>query len=585
MACRSYYNFNQKCKDRCSVSHTLSTKVSQWAAEQVIDSIGEKALEKFNKEAESFDKIQELVFLQWVDENKDTIYGKDHSFESIKTLEEFRKLPLTEYSDYDKYIELIKQGTGNVLTSPVLQLGQTSGTSTGRKNLIPVTSKLKFTFLSSIPPALSTLYKDLPLSKSFQKSCKIMFEPTWEYTDSGTKVGCNSSVPSDMSDSVLDTSYSSPSWLLKSKTDNPNDLLYLHGLFAIRDRNLGSIESNFISVIHNFCDVIEKNWKEYAEMIESGVVPPLVDSVLEKGRFNQFLERDPERAQEIRNVMSQYKPGEQSLLKVLFPNLNVVIATDTGDFEFYGKQFKEKFISRDDVPIYSPFYAATEGLMGVNYNVFEKKYVLLPRAMFFEFLPVSQSDSTNHKTLLANQLESGAEYELVITNWSGLYRYRLGDVVKFHGYKGQAPIIQVMYRRGMFLNKVGERTNEKSFQLALENASKAWNTKVLDYTVSDIDSSDQYVVYVEVEDPQVKLDKNKLESELCSMNPIYADVVRTGRMKRADIKVVRPGTFLKMRDLMISLGAHPAQLKIPRVLRRRELQDLLNSNIVTNNDK
>lgn len=62
-----------------------------------------------------------------------------------------------------------------------------------------------------------------------------------------------------------------------------------------------------------------------------------------------------------------------------------------GSSELYASKLKEKYLG--DIPIYSPFYGATEGLIGVNLWPEEENpvYMLVPRAMFFEFIPVEES--------------------------------------------------------------------------------------------------------------------------------------------------------------------------------------------------
>ena len=86
-------------------------------------------------------------------------------------------------------------------------------------------------------------------------------------------------------------------------------------------------------------------------------------------------------------------------------------------------------------------------------------YALLPRALFYEFIPVSNTESTKSKstrTLLSHQLEIGQEYELVITNQAGLVRYRIGDVVKLERFENTTPVVSFQYRLGQLLN-VGEK--------------------------------------------------------------------------------------------------------------------------------
>ena len=73
-------------------------------------------------------------------------------------------------------------------------------------------------------------------------------------------------------------------------------------------------------------------------------------------------------------------------------------------------------------------------------------YVLVPRAMFFEFIPIEIGDSG---ILFADQVEVGKSYEVIITTVSGLYRYRLGDVVKVVGFFNNTPLLEFLYRQVM----------------------------------------------------------------------------------------------------------------------------------------
>lgn len=79
-------------------------------------------------------------------------------------------------------------------------------------------------------------------------------------------------------------------------------------------------------------------------------------------------------------------------------------------------------------------------------------YTLHPSVAFFEFIPVEHSDEPNPNTRFVDQLEPGQAYELVITNLSGLFRYKLGDVVEVVGYNKHAPVVRFCYRYG------GDRT-------------------------------------------------------------------------------------------------------------------------------
>ena len=89
--------------------------------------------------------------------------------------------------------------------------------------------------------------------------------------------------------------------------------------------------------------------------------------------------------------------------------------------------------------------------MGINLKENSGQYILVPGAMFFEFIPIHENNLEEgdniSKVLFIDQLEIDESYEIVITNFSGLYRYRMGDVIKIIGYHNASPIIEFQYRK------------------------------------------------------------------------------------------------------------------------------------------
>ena len=121
-----------------------------------------------------------------------------------------------------------------------------------------------------------------------------------------------------------------------------------------------------------------------------------------------------------------------------------------------------------EVPIYTPLYAATEGLIGFNPNPKKESYVLC-NAMYYEFIPEHEMHTEKPKVLTVDEIELEKNYELVITTYSGLARYRFGDVIKIVGFYNEAPEIEFKYRSGQLLDCFGEKTryfifSEKLFQ-------------------------------------------------------------------------------------------------------------------------
>eukprot|EP00956_Cyclotella_meneghiniana_P044205 scaffold306998_cov96-Cyclotella_meneghiniana.AAC.1 len=360
-------------------------------------------------------------------------------------------------------------------------------------------------------------------------------------------VGPNSSRPKD-NKSLLKL-YTTPEVAFEVQSEN--ELLFLHALYALMDENLGFIEANFCNRILNFFVVLEDHWDTLVDVIENGSLPKELDIAEDvKKELNSALRPDPDRAMKLRKIKqdhdqslierkngdnqkddddsTSYKP---SLARRIWPNLHTILGSETGAFQIYGKELRRRYIGQD-VAIYSPLYAATEGLIGVNPNIDGKEYVLHPEAMFYEFYPIDDTDEEDvidpSKTLCIEQLTPGKEYEVIITNLTGLYRYRFGDVVRCVGYHHEAPIIEVAYRKGQFLNASGERTSEETFYKSLsKTASEDWGTTIKDYTTVEYflegDRKPRYVVFVElidsstdnhVERALTKKEKMQLDTEL-----------------------------------------------------------------------
>ena len=87
-------------------------------------------------------------------------------------------------------------------------------------------------------------------------------------------------------------------------------------------------------------------------------------------------------------------------------------------------------------------------------------------AVHFEFLPVSELDAPRPRCVHMSELRDGESYEIVISNHAGLYRYRLGDVVRIVGFEGKTPVFEFEYRRGNVLDLVGEKTTEQHLRNA-----------------------------------------------------------------------------------------------------------------------
>ncbi|CAB1312168.1 unnamed protein product, partial [Coregonus sp. 'balchen'] len=410
----------------------------------------------------------------------------------------------------------------------------TSGTSGASAMLLSTKDTNTEFFLQGVAVCLDAMRRAFPASDSLQRTTKLFYSPTFRQSEAGIPIGPNSSTPA-----------------------SERDTLYLHLLFALKDPSVGTLESNFASTVFYAFSALQERWQELVEDIELGRVSPAL--ALEPGvraSLEGQMKPDPERAAQLR---AHFQQGFMGIARRLWPQLNLVLAVDSGSNQIYGEMLRERYCQ--GVPFYSPFYAATEGLIGVNLWPEEeqrRRYLLCPRSMFCEFLPEASLDQEmpEKHTLLMGEVQQGHSYELVVTNASGLFRYCMGDVVKVVGFHNQCPVVEFQYRRGQMLSVRGEKVSEVMFLGALKRAISQWpGAQLVDYCCAEREScggSDpHYQVFVEL-----KGVRNLTEEQR--------------------YKMVAEGAFKELRKQMMAFSNTSANtFKMHRVLRRKEYADFL----------
>ncbi|XP_037081531.1 jasmonoyl--L-amino acid synthetase JAR1-like [Pollicipes pollicipes] len=272
----------------------------------------------------------------------------------------------------------------------------------------------------------------------------------------------------------------------------------------------------------------------------------------------------PARADEVQRA---FAGGPTGLLPRLWPELRFVMGAFAGLTN--AAYHREMALYAGNVPVIAQVYGCSElGLVAAitDFRHPERPvYTLLPKAAFFEFLPVvgdriqELAEIGRQEPLLADQLQEGGEYELIVTTRGGLCRYRLGDVVRFVGYFNRTPQVEILYRAGFILNASDEMVSEKVFFEALADALALWPADVhlVDYTVapsqllplSEHQLAPHFHLFVELDGPLLSDEQTKL---------------------------LPAGAFRRFRDhLLATTTASPTQFKMPRVLRTAEAAEWL----------
>ncbi|XP_064637550.1 uncharacterized protein LOC135493858 isoform X2 [Lineus longissimus] len=565
-----------------------STKgaLNHYVAVVFLSFLGKRMRAKLDKDTKQCRVVQEEFLLGQVQKNKNTVYGIDVGLNKIKGREDYtRLLPLTIWDDYGPYIDRVAKGEENVMLPgrPTI-LAMTSGTS-GKSHMLPMWKEQQtFFFLHGIATIFETIFHNFPATRNLQRSLKIFYTPKFRESEAGITIGPNSSSPANSKQILNLYTTPKPGFDIMSEPE----ATYIHLLFGLKDRDLGTIEGNFVSLVYTALMKMTAEWEQLVTDIENGHIHEGLN-IEENTReeLNKFMKPDKKRAAELRQ---EFQKGFDGIVKRIWPKMNIILGVDTGTFEIYGKILRSGMCQ--DIPFYSPIYACTEGLLGLNLfpQRHIRQYLLSPRSMFFEFIPVDHMEEEQPATLFVDQVDIGESYELVITNQGGLYRYRFGDVVKVVDFYHTAPVVEFQYRKGQLLNVRAEKTSEETFYRALEQAEENWakdDIKVIDYCCAEhivvnaakgdnntTDNNPSYSVFLELASDKKhpalgEEQKSMIDDNLQEISFVYSSFRTKGSIGPMNIHIVKEGTFLELREFMIrTTSASSNQYKVPRVMRR-----------------
>lgn len=342
---------------------------------------------------------------------------------------------------------------------------------------------------------------------------------------------------------------------------------------------------------------LQLHWRELAHDIESGTLNKQITEPSLKDCMLNTLKPNPKLAQFIRMVCS--KENWEGIITRIWPNTKYLDVIVTGAMAQYIPTLD---YYSGGLPLACTMYASSECYFGLNLNPMckpsEVSYTIMPNMAYFEFLPHEPSTAwltrdSPPKLIDLVDVEVGKEYELVITTYAGLYRYRVGDILRVTGFHNSAPQFHFVRRKNVLLSIDSDKTDEAELQKAVENASqllREFNTSVVEYT-SYADTKTipgHYVVYWEL---LVKDSANSPSDEVLShcclaMEESLNSVYRQGRVADnsigpLEIRVVKNGTFEELMDYAISRGASINQYKVPRCVNFTPIMELLDSRVVS----
>lgn len=533
--------------------------------------IGRTVVEALEQMAQEPMKANEKLLMEILQKNKDTEYGKKYDFANIHSVEEYRrKVPVSVYDDYAGYIlRMSEKGEENLITSgKVVHYNKSSGT-VGNPKRIPLTEEAFSIFQKYNGPYRAGLIaKELGEEWINGRNMSIA-ESTAEqhFTKSGVTYGALSVKMIAEFRPYLEMAYTSPDEA--SFPEAETNTRYLHARFGLMDRELTNIAANFLGYLLEVLRYMEQNWQLLVEDIEQGTIHPEIrmsDAV--RVSLMKKIRPMPERAKELREIFEQGF-GEPIVPK-LWPHAQFLTGVGSGGFKVYAEKIREKYMG-ETIARYFTGINASEGMISVPFELDNEKSVPVPDSIFYEFLPVDAEDDFS-KIVTMDQVEVGKEYEIIITNLSGFYRYRMRDAVRITGWHKKLPVMEFLSRIDQTVSVMGEKTTEVALRAAAEQTAEQLGFEMIDFSVyPDVNNvPPRYVYFMEIDKLQEGLKAKEirfvLEKNLAKANPSMGDKVSTGICAPTKLNILEPETYSLYRDLMVMKGAVATQIKPVRVI-------------------
>jgi len=377
-------------------------------------------------------EIQKEVLYNLLSEAKNTEIGKKFRFKDIKSYQSFaERIPIKKYETIEPLIERSRAGEQNIFWPTKIQwFAKSSGTTNAKSKFIPVSDEA---------------IDDCHMKAGKDMLCLFINnnEDTEIFKGKGLKLGGSSAVYEDNESFFGDLSAiiieNMPFWA-----------------------DIGSAPSQKTSLL--------EKWEIKMDAIISETVNENITSLTGVPSWMLVL---------LNRVLEV--TGKDNILEV-WPNLEVYFHGGV-NFNPYREQYK-KLIPKKDFRYYET-YNASEGFFAIqDTNDSSELLLMLDYGIFYEFIPMDEYEDENSFAIPLNKVELNKNYALVITTNSGLWRYLIGDTVKFTSLAPHR--IKITGRTKHFINVFGEELVIENTADALHLACSETKAAIIDYTVAPV---------------------------------------------------------------------------------------------------
>ena len=488
----------------------------------------QKELERHNNEGEA---LQDEVLHYLLKKGANTEYGRQHLFSTIHNGDDFaRQVPLNTYEDLKGDIDRMRHGERDVLWPGVVKwYAKSSGTTNDKSKFIPVSPEgLHNVHYAGGKDAVALYLMANPKSRMFDgKGLILGGSHSPNYNVSNSFVG-------DLSAILI---------------ENINPLV-----------NFVRVPKKATALLSDFEVKRDRIAQETlrANVTNLSGVPSWMLSVLTR-------------------VMEL---SGKTHLEEVWPNLEVFFHGGVA-FTPYRSQYQQLITT--PAMHYMETYNASEGFFGLQSDLSDPSMLLmLDYGIYYEFIPMDEFDSDHPTVVPLSGVQTGVNYAMVISTSCGLWRYIIGDTVRFTSTNPYKFIITG--RTKNFINAFGEELIVDNAEKALAYACGETGAEVLEYTAAPVfmdgNAKCRHQWLIEFSSPPDDLDvfAQLLDSKLQEINSDY-EAKRYKDITLQPLEIVKASTGL-FNAWLKKKGKLGGQHKVPRLSNSRqyidEMLELLN---------
>ena len=499
----------------------------------IVNSLASWFLKKRFHQIELFLKypidVQNELLEELLHTAKNTEVGKQYDFASINSYREFSdRVPVTNYEDSQQQIERARKGESNIFwPTPIKWFAKSSGTTNSKSKFIPVSSaSLEHCHYAASKDLLCMYLNNNPDANLFLGKSLRLGGSKKLYKENETVFG-------DLSAILIDNM---PFWAEYSSTPN-----------------------NEVSLM--------ADWEVKMQAIVDQTIQENVTSLAGVPSWMLVL---------LNNVLES--TGKTDLFEI-WPNLEVYFHGGV-NFDPYIEQYNA-ILPKENFRYYE-IYNASEGFFAIqDRNANKELLLMLDYGIFYEFIPMDTYGSASQKVIPLGEVEVAKNYAIVITTNAGLWRYKIGDTVRFTSI---SPFrIKVTGRTKHHINVFGEELIIENAEMALKQASKQTQCEIVDYTAAPIfmegrkKGAHEWIIEFKIPPKDLTLFTKSLDTALMDLNSDYeAKRFNNTTLTMPKVHLARQKLFYDWLKQKNKLGG---QHKVPRLSNKRNfMEELLRLN-------